>query len=52
MEQLAREVLAIVAVRTAKKAKINWQFSLQSARSTLNSHDVKIHPDNLNCMII
>ncbi len=46
MAQLEREVLAIVADRTAKKAKINWQFSLQSARSKLNSHYVKVHPDN------
>jgi hypothetical protein len=46
MEQLEREVLAIVADRTAKKAKINWQFSLQSARSKLNSHYVKVHSEN------
>ena len=46
MEQLEREVLAIVADRTAKEAKINWQFSLISARSTLNSHYVKVHPEN------
>lgn len=46
MEKLEREVLAIVADRAAKKAKINWQFSLQSARSKLNSHYVKVHPDN------
>jgi hypothetical protein len=46
MEQLEREVLAIVADRTSKKAKINWQFSLQSARSKLNSHYVKVHPEN------
>jgi hypothetical protein len=46
MEQLEREVLAIIADRTAKKAIINWQFSLQSARSTLNSHYVKVHPEN------
>jgi hypothetical protein len=46
MEQLEREVLAIVADRSAKKAIINWQFSLQSARSKLNSHYVKVHPEN------
>ena len=51
MEQLEREVLAIVADRTAKKAKINWQFSLQSARSKLNSHYVKVHPENNKFMI-
>lgn len=46
MEQLTQEVLAIVDDRYAKKVKINWQFSLQSARSKLNSHYVKVHSDN------
>ena len=46
IEQLAREVLAIVADRKAKQAKITWQFSLQAARTKLNSHYVKVHPDN------
>jgi hypothetical protein len=46
MEQLEREVLAIVADRNAKQIKITWQFSLQSARSKLNSHYVKVHSEN------
>jgi len=46
MEQLTREVLAIVAERKAKKAKINWQFSIPAARAKLNSHYVKVRPDN------
>ena len=46
VEQLEREVLAIVADRKAKKAKITWQFSIQAARSKLNSHYVKVHADN------
>jgi hypothetical protein len=46
MEQLAREVLAIVADRTAKQVKITWQFSIQAARVKLNSHYVKVQPDN------
>jgi len=46
MEQLEQEVSVIIADRIAKNAKINWQFSLQSARSTLNSHYVKVHPEN------
>ncbi len=45
-EQLEREVLAIVADRKTKKAKISWQFSIQAARSKLNSHYVKVHSDN------
>jgi len=47
IEQLEREVLAIVADRKAKQIPINWQFSLQSARTKLNSHYVKVQPDNL-----
>jgi len=46
MEQLEQEVLAIVADRNAKKIKINWQFSLLSARDKLNLHYVKVHSSN------
>ena len=46
IEQLEREVLAIVADRAEKRIKISWQFSLQSARSKLNSHYVKVHSAN------
>jgi hypothetical protein len=45
-EDLAREVLALVAERTTKQIKIDWQFSVQTARSKLNSHYVKVHPEN------
>lgn len=37
-EQLEREVLALVIERHLKHNKIDWQFSIQSARSKLNSH--------------
>lgn len=47
VEQLEREVLALVAERKTKQIKISWQFSLQSARTKLNSHYVKVHSDNL-----
>jgi len=47
IEQLAHEVLTLVAERKAKQIKISWQFSLQSARTKLNSHYVKVHADNL-----
>ncbi len=47
IEQLEREVVALVAERKTKQIKISWQFSLQSARSKLNSHYVKVHSDNL-----
>jgi hypothetical protein len=45
-EDLAREVLALVAERMAQQIKIDWQFSVQTARSKLNSHYVKVHPEN------
>jgi hypothetical protein len=45
-EQLEREVLALVAQRKADKIKITWQFSVQSARSKLNSHYVKVQSVN------
>jgi hypothetical protein len=46
LEQLKREVLALVAERKALGIKIYWQFSVQSARSKLNSHYVKVQPEN------
>jgi hypothetical protein len=46
LEKLECEVLALVAERMEKKIKITWQFSVQSARSKLNSHYVKVQPDN------
>lgn len=46
-EQLEHEVLALVNERKAQKIKITWQFSVQSARAKLNSHYVKVQPDNL-----
>jgi hypothetical protein len=46
LEQLEREVFSLVAQRKADKIKITWQFSVQSARSKLNSHYVKVQPDN------
>ena len=46
IELLEKEVLAIIDERCAKKIKITWQFSLQSARTKLNSHYVKVHSGN------
>lgn len=45
-EQLKREILSLVAQRMENKVKITWQFSVQSARSKLNSHYVKVQSDN------
>jgi hypothetical protein len=44
--QLETEVLALITERAEKKIKIHWQFSIQSARSKLNSHYSAAHPDN------
>lgn len=46
MAQLEREVLTLISERGSKKIKINWQFSIQSARTKLNSHYVALHDDN------
>jgi hypothetical protein len=50
LEQLEQEVLALVNERKTQNIKITWQFSVQSARSKLNSHYVKVQPDNLKFM--
>lgn len=46
IEQLRNEILAIVKERNDKKIKIDWQFSLESARIKLNSHYKRVMPDN------
>lgn len=38
MQQLEKEVSAIIKERDEKKIKINWQFSIESARDKLNRH--------------
>ena len=38
MEQLESELITLVAERSAKRIKINWQFSIETAREKLNSH--------------
>lgn len=37
IEQLESELMAIIAERTEKRIKINWQFSLEACRRKLNS---------------
>lgn len=44
--QLEQEILALVDQRASNHIKINWQFSIQSARSKLNSHYVAVQSDN------
>jgi transposase len=38
IEKLASEVLTLIAERSEKRIKINWQFSLDLARQKLNRH--------------
>ena len=45
-EILTREVLAIVKEREEKAIKIDWQFSIASARSKLNRHYQQINAEN------
>jgi hypothetical protein len=44
--RLETEVLALIHERAEKKIKINWQFSIQTARSKFNSHYRAVFPDN------
>lgn len=46
IEKLTSEILALVAERNAKRIKINWQFSIQSARVKLNRHYVDVNVEN------
>jgi len=46
IEQLRSEALALLHERSAKAIKINWQFSIQAARSKLNSHYSRVNATN------
>ena len=46
IEQLEHQILALVNERHSKRIKIDWQFSIQSARSKLNSHYTAVQHDN------
>jgi len=46
MEKLQTETLALLNERSTKQIRINWQFSIQAARSKLNTHYTKVHPEN------
>ena len=45
-EMLEREVLAVIKERAAKQIKINWQFSIKTARETLNSRYSQVNAEN------
>jgi hypothetical protein len=46
-EQLEREVLALIKERARLKIKINWQFSIKTARTKLNSHYERVFAGNV-----
>lgn len=45
-QQLEKEVLAIVKEREEKAIKIDWQFSIESARNRLNRHYQQVNAEN------
>lgn len=45
-EELEKEVLALAKERSEKAIKINWQFSIESARTKLNRHYKKVNQEN------
>lgn len=47
IDLLRREVLAIVRERDIKRIKINWQFTIPSARLKMNSHYQRFHETNV-----
>jgi hypothetical protein len=47
LEQLRREVMAIVKERNQKHIKVNWQFSIEKARTKLNSANTNVNAVNL-----
>lgn len=45
-EELEKQVLALAKERSEKEIKINWQFSLETARTKLNRHYEKVNQEN------
>jgi hypothetical protein len=45
-EELTKEVLSLVKEREEKGIKIQWQFSIESARGKLNRHYREVNADN------
>jgi DDE superfamily endonuclease len=45
-DELQKEVTAIVKEREEKAIKIDWQFSIQSARTKLNRHYQQVNAEN------
>ena len=45
-QELSQEVLSLVKEREEKAIKIDWQFSIESARGKLNRHYRQVNADN------
>jgi transposase len=45
-EELTKEVLSLIKEREEKAIKIEWQFSIESARGKLNRHYREVNADN------
>ena len=46
LEQLETQVLALIEERNDQQIKINWQFSIETARDKLNRHYQKVQASN------
>ena len=46
-QKLSEEIKAIIKERNKKEIKINWQFSIQAARTKMNSCYCKVNSDNV-----
>ena len=46
LNELESQILTLVKERMEKQIKIHWQFSVKTARETLNRHYLKVNPDN------
>lgn len=46
IKQLEKQVLALVKERSEKQIKINWQFSIETARDKMNKHYERVFADN------
>lgn len=46
-ERLEQKVMALLKHREEKQIKINWQFSIKTARSKLNNHYQKVNSLNI-----
>jgi hypothetical protein len=51
-EELAKEVLALGAEREKKQVKINWQFSIETARTKFKKRYEKVYSENAESLKI